>query len=63
MPRGARLDAPGTMHHVIVRGIERRCMIDDDKDRDMFVERLGDLLQSLHKAVYAWVLMTNHFLC
>jgi len=23
MPRQARLDAPGTLHHVIVRGIER----------------------------------------
>ena len=22
MPRGARLDAPGTLHHVMVRGIE-----------------------------------------
>jgi len=28
MPRGARLDAPGTLHHVIVRGIERRHRID-----------------------------------
>ncbi|MEW6512342.1 MAG: transposase, partial [Bacteroidota bacterium] len=24
MPRQARLDAPGTLHHVIARGIERR---------------------------------------
>jgi len=24
MPRQARLDAPGTLHHVIVRGIEKR---------------------------------------
>ncbi|MFC1817074.1 helix-turn-helix domain-containing protein [Thermodesulfobacteriota bacterium] len=24
MPRHARLDAPGTLHHIIVRGIERR---------------------------------------
>ena len=23
MPRQARLDAPGTLHHVMVRGIER----------------------------------------
>jgi GH15 family glucan-1,4-alpha-glucosidase len=23
MPRGPRLDAPGTLHHVILRGIER----------------------------------------
>ena len=28
MPRGPRLDAPGTWHHVIVRGIERRKIVD-----------------------------------
>jgi putative transposase len=60
MPRAARLDAPGTMHHVIVRGIEKRCIVDDDQDRDRFVRRLGDLSQRLQTAVYAWALMTNH---
>jgi hypothetical protein len=34
MPRGPRLDAPGTLHHVIVRGIERRKIVDNDKDRE-----------------------------
>ena len=39
MPRIARLDAPGTLHHVIIRGIERRKIADDDKDRiDIHVE-------------------------
>ena len=41
MPRGPRLDAPGTWHHVIVRGIERRKIVDSDKDREDFVARLG----------------------
>ena len=26
MPRGARLDAPGTLHHVMIRGIKRRTL-------------------------------------
>ena len=43
MPRHSRLDAPGTLHHVIVRGIEKRKIVDDDKDRKDFVDRLGDL--------------------
>lgn len=29
MPRRARLDAPGTLHHVIVRGINRRRIVND----------------------------------
>ena len=33
MPRRSLLDAPGTLHHVIVRRIERRRIIDDVADR------------------------------
>ena len=29
MPRQARLDAPGTLHHVIVRGIEKRRIVNE----------------------------------
>ena len=43
MPRQARLDAPGTLHHVIVRGIEKRPIVDDDKDRKRFIDRMGFL--------------------
>ena len=43
MPRRARLDAPGTLHHIIVRGIERRQIVDDDRDRRDFVSRMGTL--------------------
>jgi putative transposase len=60
MPRRARLDAPGTLHHVIVRGIEKRRIVDDGQDRRAFVERLGTLSQDSRTAVYAWALMPNH---
>jgi len=33
MPRGTRLDAPGALYHVMVRGIERKRIVVDDKDR------------------------------
>jgi hypothetical protein len=29
MPRQACLDAPGTLHHVILRGIEKKKIVDD----------------------------------
>jgi len=60
MPRQARLDAPGTLHHVILRGIEKRRIVDDDKDRQNFVKRLGDLTQETETRIYAWSLLTNH---
>jgi len=34
MPRSPRLDALGTLHHVILRGIERRKIVNDDNDLD-----------------------------
>ena len=43
MPRHARLDSPGTLHHVMVRGIEQRQIVDDEADRADFVRRLGAL--------------------
>ena len=60
MPRQARLDAPGTLHHVIVRGIERRKIVDDDQDRQDFVSRIGTIALETSTSIYAWALMTNH---
>ena len=60
MPRRARLDTPGTLHHVIVRGIERRDIVDDDLDRENWVKRMGQVADETHTAVYAWALMSNH---
>ena len=60
MPRGARLDTPGTLHHVIVRGIEKGPIVLDELDRHHFVERMGRLTQNLQTPIYAWALMTNH---
>jgi putative transposase len=60
MPRRARLDAPGTLHHVIVRGIERRRIVNDVADRKNFVTRLADISVDTRTTIYAWALMTNH---
>lgn len=60
MPRQARLDSPGTLHHVIIRGIDKRRIVDDEQDRSEFVRRLGMLAAETGTAVYAWALMSNH---
>jgi putative transposase len=43
MPRQARLDSPGTLHHVMIRGIERGDIVSGEKDRDEFVSCMGTL--------------------
>ena len=60
MPRQARLDAPGVLHHIMIRGIERRKIFVNDRDREDFVERLSKLLPQTETACYAWVLIPNH---
>ncbi len=60
MPRRARLDVPGALHHIMVRGIDRSAIFKDDEDRSRFLERLGENIAGGHCAVYAWVLMDNH---
>jgi len=60
MPRGPRLDGPGVLHHVMVRGIERRAIFRDDQDRDDWVRRLAALAEGGAVAAYAWALLPNH---
>ena len=60
MPRQARLDTPGTLHHVIIRGIEKRNIFDDKYDRANIVVRIEELAKETGTSIYAWSLMTNH---
>ena len=60
MPRQPRLDAPNTLHHVMVRGIERTALFRDDADRTDFLARVAALAGQGAWAVYAWALLPNH---
>ena len=57
----AKTYAAGALHHIMVRGIERRAVFRNDKDRDHFLERLGAILAETHTLCYAWALIPNHF--
>ncbi len=61
MPRKARIDAPGALHHIIVRGIERRKIFKDDQDRREFLNRLALVLSKTGTGCFAWALIPNHF--
>ena len=53
MPRRARLDAPGTLPHVMIRGIEGKRIFRDTQDRKDFVTRLGDLSEQTGTRILA----------
>ena len=52
MPILARLDAPWVLHHVMGRGIERKKIFWNNKDRRDFIERLAALVEKGQ-----WILM------
>lgn len=60
MPRRARLDAPGILHHVMVRGIEGCPIFRDDQDREDFISRIRQRVKKTGTKILAWVLMSNH---
>jgi len=61
MPRQPRLDAPGALHHVMGRGIERTNIFRIDRDREDFLDRLANQCMEGNLIVYAWCLLSNHF--
>ena len=48
------------MHHVIIRGIQRKEIVKDDHDRQNFVYRMGAITLETGTLIYAWTLMTKH---
>jgi len=64
MPGIARTDAPGLLHHIMnhimIRGIERRKIFNDDKDRENFIERLSVLPPETKTQCRAWSFLPNH---
>jgi putative transposase len=62
MPRQARLDAPGILHHVMIRirGIESSPIFKDDQDRQDFISKAGMVAQGTGTKILAWALMNNH---
>lgn len=61
MPRKARIDAPGALHHIMVRGAERRNIFTDRADMESFLDRLEAVVSDSQTACFAWALIPNHF--
>lgn len=61
VPRRPRVDAPGLIHHVFVRGIDRRDLFLDDRDRRAVVDALARVLPEEGAGCLAWAVQSNHF--
>src|ERR1043166_6893049 len=60
MARGTRLDAPGALHHVMQRGIERGRIFRDAADYRRFLAFASSIFLETKTRCLAWALMPNH---
>jgi REP element-mobilizing transposase RayT len=60
LARAPRLDFPGALHHVIVKGNEAKPIFRDDSDRETYLRILGACPERTGLRVLAYCLMTNH---
>lgn len=61
MARQPRIEYPGAIYHVMARGDRKEAIFQDEGDRVMFLETLGEVCAKGRWRVYAWVLMNNHY--
>ena len=61
MVRSARIQSAANMYHAVARGVSRRIIYEDDKDRTQFLDSLAELAREHDAKVHAWCLMSNHY--
>ena len=61
MARPLRIEMADGVYHVTSRGLERREIVRDDRDRARWLEMLGEVAARREWRVLAWALMDNHF--
>ena len=61
MARPLRIQFPGAFYHITCRGIERRKIFTDNKERFCFLAYLSESLETYQVVLHAYILMTNHF--
>jgi REP element-mobilizing transposase RayT len=60
MPRQARKKSNSGIYHIMLRGINRQQIFEDDEDRARFLETLQIYKKQCGYAIYAYCLMGNH---
>ncbi len=60
MARQPRIEFPGALYHVMVRGNQGQRIFRDDQDRSQYIGRLKNCKKAYSFRPYAFVLMVNH---
>ena len=60
MARVTRVKSKTGIYHVMLRGVNRQIIFEDDEDRNMFITTLDFFWGDNRYKLYAYCLMTNH---
>ena len=60
MPRTARKKSNSGIYHIMLRGINRQIIFEDDEDRVKFIDTLKHYKQKCGFNIFAYCLMDNH---
>lgn len=61
MSRSPRIEYAGAVYHVMSRGDHRELIFQDNDDRKMFLETLGEVCERTGWKMHCYVLMPNHY--
>lgn len=61
MARPLRIEFPGAVYHVTSRGNARADIFADDRDRELFLNTLGQVVRRFNWLCHAYCLMNNHY--
>jgi REP element-mobilizing transposase RayT len=61
MARQWRIQYPGALYHVLSRGNDHQDIFLSEKDKQSFLEIIGDFTERFSVEAYAFVLMDNHY--
>jgi len=61
MTRPLRLEFPNALYHITSRGDRRESIYDDDVDREVFLEILGNVVTDYNWLCHGYCLMDNHY--
>ncbi len=61
MTRPLRLQLSGAFYHIYNRGVDKRTLFLDDRDRKTFLQFLGETVHQYSLQLYAYCLMGNHY--
>ncbi len=61
MSRAWRIEYEGAFYHLLSRGNEQRDIFEDEMDRNIFLDTIGEFSERFEIDVFAFVLMDNHY--